>query len=170
MVRYLYLRLSCNFQLLFQFLDLQLQLLALLCQPRQREGHFCTFCHMLLQHHIDILNNGYIYIVSYLPHKQKFTLHSLNKNLMAFVLSVNSFHYSYVMDFLFQVRFCEYSYEHPVTYQYLNEASCKCYSNHSLQMPYYENHTPSITEIISTNGKPCVMTEFLIICLWQRNV
>jgi len=35
-------------------------------------------------------------------------------------------------------------------------------------MPYCENHPPSITEITSTNGKPCVMTEFLTIRLWQR--
>ena len=56
-------------------------------------------------------------------------------------------YYSCVMDFLFQVKYCEYSYEYPITYQYLNEASCKCYSNHSLQVPYREIYLPSITEI-----------------------
>ena len=76
---------------------------------------------------------------------------------MAFVLSVNSFYYSYVIDFLFHVRYCEYSYEYPITYQYLNEASCKCYLNHSLQMPYCENYLPSITEITSTNAKLCII-------------
>jgi len=29
-------------------------------------------------------------------------------------------------------------------------------------MPYCENHPSSITEITSTNGKPCAMIEFLI--------
>jgi len=37
-------------------------------------------------------------------------------------------------------------------------------------MAYHENYVPSITEITSTNAKPCIMTEFLTICLWQRKV
>ena len=43
---------------------------------------------------------------------------------MGWILLKKSFYYSYVMDFLFQVRYCEYSYEYPITFQYLNEASC----------------------------------------------